>query len=187
MPIFHLITAHLLGDFVLQPNSLVRWKQKSWKGSLVHSLIITCLSLIAILPYLGNFKAWILVAFIGMGHFAQDNLKVLFQKKEEVHPSIWPFFIDQGLHFILIWFFGSEIAVLNPMPLPQNIESLYSSQTLSIFLSLAIFSTFTLDIIRFELCRVGGKACRYHRDIHAIVYRLAAFIVFFTILLYLLR
>lgn len=129
-----LLTAHLLGDFVLQPNWLVKAKGNTWWGLLLHVAIVLVISVLL----LGNFS-WQLLAVIGASHLILDAIKVFLlpklhtflvktkQRQEETlqgqEPSMtldalqnltglvepngsWPFVIDQLAHFTFIVVFA---------------------------------------------------------------------------------
>ena len=180
MPIFYLIMGHLLGDFVFQPNSLIKWKFKSWKGTLVHSFVISFFSGVLLFPYLGNSKAWLLLGLMCLGHFAQDCIKVAYMKTERGAAAIWPFFIDQMLHILLICLLGAEFNSLSMINLPTSFLNVYLSENLVIFGILDITFTFALDILKFELYRVKHGQAKYHRDYCGIVHRLLAFVLSFA-------
>lgn len=183
MPVYYLIIAHLLGDFVFQPNALIKWKHESWRGTLAHAFIVTAFSAFLVFPYMITPKAFWLLFLLFAAHFAQDNLKIIWQRREEGKRSLWPFFLDQALHVFFIWVFGSELAKLPSLALPANFQAVYESQNLLLFTGLAIFFTFALDIVKFELFRVKHETAKYHRDYCGISYRLLAFILSYALFL----
>ncbi|SMC37320.1 DUF3307 domain-containing protein [Chryseobacterium sp. YR221] len=93
-----LILAHLLGDFVLQPDSWVadkeNYKLKS-KFLYFHVLIHTVLSFV----FLWDLQLWWEALLIGGSHFIIDAAKLSFQTIKT--KKTW-FFIDQLLHIIVI-------------------------------------------------------------------------------------
>lgn len=93
-----LILAHLLGDFILQPNSWVadkeNYKLKS-KFLYIHVLIHTILSFI----FLWDLKLWWVAVLVGITHFIIDAAKLIFQNVKT--KKRW-FFIDQLLHVLVI-------------------------------------------------------------------------------------
>ncbi|OYX16800.1 MAG: hypothetical protein B7Z16_10900 [Algoriphagus sp. 32-45-6] len=111
IPLFQLILAHLLGDFLLQPTAWVNHKEKKKAKSpalylhlLVHGVLIL------ILLGLGF---WILAIVLTILHGLVDLTKLYFQKSAT--KTAW-FFIDQLAHFISIlgiwWlFFRPEISL----------------------------------------------------------------------------
>ncbi|WP_312303604.1 DUF3307 domain-containing protein [Chryseobacterium sp.] len=93
-----LILAHLLGDFILQPNSWVadkeNYKLKS-KFLYFHVLIHTVLSFI----FLWDLQLWWAAVLVGITHFIIDAAKLSFQTIKT--KKRW-FFIDQLLHVLVI-------------------------------------------------------------------------------------
>nr|WP_314490927.1 DUF3307 domain-containing protein [uncultured Chryseobacterium sp.] len=93
-----LILAHLLGDFILQPNSWVSDKENRKLRSkylYLHVLIHTVLSLV----FLWDLKLWPIAAVVGISHLIIDAAKLYFQKNST--KKRW-FFIDQLLHIAVI-------------------------------------------------------------------------------------
>lgn len=186
MPILQLIIAHLLGDFVFQPNSLIKWKHESWKGTFVHSLIICGFSALLVFPYLISVKAFFILFLLFLAHFVQDMLKILYQNRANLKPSMWPFFLDQCSHLFFILLFGTEFSKLVHFELPPAFKEIYYSTNLMVFAALALFFTFTMDIVIFEMYRIHHKEAKYRRDYCAIVNRLISFIVLYVVFLLLI-
>ena len=93
-----LILAHLLGDFLLQPNSWVADKERKKAGSgylYLHILLHTVLAFI----FLWNIELWWIAAIIGVSHFLIDWAKLNFQNAKT--KRTW-FFVDQLLHVLVI-------------------------------------------------------------------------------------
>lgn len=93
-----LILAHLLGDFILQPNSWVADKENrklKSKYLYFHVLIHTLLSFIL----LWNIQLWWVAVLTGITHYIIDALKLSFQNIKT--KKRW-FFIDQLLHILVI-------------------------------------------------------------------------------------
>lgn len=109
IPLFQLILAHLLGDFLLQPTAWVNHKEKKKAKSpalYLHLLVHGVLILILL-----GFGFWILAIVLTILHGLVDLTKLYFQKSAT--KTAW-FFIDQLAHFISIlgiwWlFFRPEI------------------------------------------------------------------------------
>ncbi|WP_378103479.1 DUF3307 domain-containing protein [Chryseobacterium sp. sg2396] len=98
MIFIQLIFAHLLGDFILQPDSWVAEKEgkKLKSGYLyLHALIHTILSFIL----LWNTELWWIALTIGISHLMIDAAKLSFQTVK--NKKGW-FFFDQALHFLVI-------------------------------------------------------------------------------------
>lgn len=93
-----LILAHLLGDFILQPNSWVADKEsKKLKSKYLylHVLIHTVLSFV----FLWDLQLWWVAVLVGVSHFIIDSAKLTFQTIK--NKKNW-FFIDQILHILVI-------------------------------------------------------------------------------------
>ncbi|SIQ81968.1 Protein of unknown function [Chryseobacterium sp. RU37D] len=121
--------AHLLGDFILQPNSWVAEKEsKKLKSKYLylHVLIHTALSFI----FLWDFELWWVAALVGISHFIIDAAKLSFQTIK--NKKNW-FFIDQALHIAVI---GGVSLYFNEF----NIEFLKDQSFLKILMA-ALFLT----------------------------------------------
>lgn len=93
-----LILAHLLGDFILQPNSWVSDKENrklKSKYLYFHVLIHTVLSFI----FLWDIQLWWVTVLVGVSHFVIDVSKLYFQNIKT--KKSW-FFGDQLLHIAVI-------------------------------------------------------------------------------------
>ena len=111
MILIKLILAHLLGDFIFQPNAWVTAKEKkkikSWQ-LYIHTLVHFVL--IIILVWQLEFIKWAIL--LTLVHFIIDILKLYFQKN---HTKRRWFFIDQILHFaiiILVWSWSQSSSII---------------------------------------------------------------------------
>lgn len=93
-----LILAHLLGDFILQPNSWVADKEKK-KGSSIYLYIHVLLHIILAFVFLWDRNLWWIALIIGVTHFFIDWAKLNFQTAKT--KRTW-FFIDQIAHLFVI-------------------------------------------------------------------------------------
>ncbi|ROI10294.1 DUF3307 domain-containing protein [Kaistella haifensis] len=93
-----LILAHLLGDFLLQPNSWVADKERKKAGSVYLYLHILLHAVLAFV-FLWNIELWWIAAVIGVSHFLIDWAKLNFQNAKT--KRTW-FFVDQLLHILVI-------------------------------------------------------------------------------------
>ncbi|MGQ7944456.1 DUF3307 domain-containing protein [Flavobacterium sp. WC2509] len=102
MILVKLILAHILGDFLLQPNSWVKAKEEkkglAWQ-LYAHASIHGLLSLLLLF----DISSWKLIASIAFSHLIIDYIKLKFQK--ESSKITW-FITDQILHLIVIVFLG---------------------------------------------------------------------------------
>jgi hypothetical protein len=93
-----LILAHLLGDFILQPDSWVADKESKKLKSIylyIHILIHTVLNF----AFLWDLQLWWVAILVGVSHFIIDAAKLSFQTHK--NKKNW-FFIDQILHVLVI-------------------------------------------------------------------------------------
>ena len=107
-----LLLAHLVGDFVLQSDSLCRQKREKKAGSwflYVHAVLIFLLSL----PVLWDIRFWYVAVLIGVSHFLIDLGKAYVKK-----DNVWVFVIDQTLHLSILasaaWFSVSQFGWTAP-------------------------------------------------------------------------
>lgn len=137
-----LILAHLLGDFILQPNSWVADKERRKLKSpylYLHVLIHTVLSSI----FLWNTDLWWISLVIGITHFIIDASKLSFQTVK--NKKNW-FFIDQLLHVLVITgisFYGKEFSfdfLNNQEFLKIVMAALFLTTPASIFIKILLSS-----------------------------------------------
>lgn len=153
----YFILAHLLGDFVFQPGSLVLWKSRSKKGVFLHTLIHFVINILVLLPFLINGYIWLIpaAAIISFVHFCLDQAKINYNLTHD--QKVLPFVIDQLLHLLtilLVYFFIAEI----PLTLPENTFYLvYSDIRIIIFLSFLILVSSVIEIFRYEKEREKNK------------------------------
>ncbi|ANI89418.1 hypothetical protein A9P82_08985 [Arachidicoccus ginsenosidimutans] len=93
-----LLLAHLLGDFMLQPNSWVREKERLKARSpkiYFHVLLHGALSFL----FIGKLNFWIWALVITLAHCIIDLAKLYFQKERNKRTWFW---LDQLLHIIVL-------------------------------------------------------------------------------------
>lgn len=117
-----LLFSHLLGDFILQTNRIVKMKRKIW-GQLIHCLIIVIAILFMIPTRQGLFIAWI----VGATHLIIDFLKIIINKDRSLNI----FILDQVLHLFVIIFVVFTFG--------QRYELFWFYQSRSGFLSILLF------------------------------------------------
>lgn len=92
-----MVLAHLVGDYILQWDSLAAAKSYSLRGVLVHGLIVTATTWLFALPFNPTWVAGVL--FISLTHIGIDAAQIYY--KPPISPLV-RFFIDQALHFLMI-------------------------------------------------------------------------------------
>ena len=131
-----LILAHLLGDFILQPNSWVADKEQKKGGSIylyIHILLHTILAFV----FLWDRNLWWIALIIGVTHFLIDWAKLQFQNQKT--KRTW-FFIDQIAHVLVI-------AALSIFYFPYfRWEDLFNPRTLQLITAL-VFLTVPSSIL----------------------------------------
>ena len=98
MIFFNLILAHLLGDFILQPNSWVADKEKK-KGRSIYLYLHVLIHIALTMLFLWDFNLWWVALIVGVSHLLIDATKLSFQTAKA--KRIW-FFIDQIAHILVI-------------------------------------------------------------------------------------
>ena len=133
--VLKLFLAHILGDFVLQPDSWVAHKiQKKEKSLYLYlHLLVHLACLLVLLSF--NLKYWLGIVIIISSHFIIDLAKLHLQKKW--NNSLW-FWLDQLAHVAIL------IGVIHMYePFAISIPFLYSPRVL-LFLSAILFVTFVI-------------------------------------------
>ena len=112
--IIKLILAHLLGDFIFQPNSWVKAKEekklKAWQ-LYTHISIHGVFVFLLVFLFSWDWEAWKIALWITLAHLVIDTGKIYVQKENT--RRMW-FLIDQFAHLvsiylIWIWFHGGNI------------------------------------------------------------------------------
>ena len=94
-----LLLAHLIGDFILQPNKWVSDKEKKKEKS-IYLYLHTALHLALMLLFVAEADFISYGILLAISHGIIDLIKLKFQKKKT--KRIW-FSVDQALHLIMIF------------------------------------------------------------------------------------
>ena len=135
-----LLIAHVVGDFVLQPNAWVKHKRrKKHKSKFVyfHGLIHLLL-LIVVLEF--NFSLWPYMLLIIISHLIIDLTKLHLQNANNSRAL---FFIDQSLHLIVI----ALVVYLN-YPFSISSEKLFSKEVLLTILAVIMLTSVSSILIK---------------------------------------
>jgi len=89
--------SHLIGDYLLQWDSLARWKSRELKGVLMHGMIVLLVTWVCSLPFDTAWWPWVL--FIGLTHTAVDAIRLRLGNR---FPALALFLLDQAAHLSLI-------------------------------------------------------------------------------------
>ena len=87
-----LFLAHLLADFVFQPNKMARRKTK-WQWRALHSVIHVLLTY----ALLAKWGLWYIPLFIGVSHYLVDWGKNTIKRQD-----LPIFVLDQGVHLLIL-------------------------------------------------------------------------------------
>ncbi len=123
-----LLIAHILGDFVFQPNKWVTNKQENKirsKFLYVH-LAIHAITLIVLLGF--DFNYWVGIVAILITHGIVDILKMYFETKKNTRSL---FIIDQLVHLLILL-----IVTLSYTGFELNFEFLNTSKNLFLLFSI---------------------------------------------------
>jgi hypothetical protein len=155
---FYLVLAHLAADFVFQPKALVKFKERSFWGVMIHAGIHVFLSLILLIPFLNDFNVWLAVFIIGIVHLIIDQGKISIQVKTDKY--LYPFLLDQFFHFLAIFsvvlYFGLHLVELTSFE-PNWIFITYNNPLFPVLLQILVFVTVVIDIARFQVKREKNR------------------------------
>lgn len=93
-----LFLAHLVSDFLLQPNWLVQWKEKNPFGVIIHAAIHTLTMTVFLLPF--RPEVFVMILIIALLHGAIDQAKIIYQKKHRSFEKA--FALDQFAHLAVL-------------------------------------------------------------------------------------
>jgi hypothetical protein len=104
---WRLLLAHLIGDFVLQTDTIYKKKISGAWGEILHAQIVGIVLVLFSWPYLGYLSVWLMIFSFVIVHVFIDRFKMRFTSKRL--SSFWAFTLDQALHvltFFPIFLFG---------------------------------------------------------------------------------
>jgi hypothetical protein len=109
---YHLLLAHLLGDYPLQPTWLLREKKRT-RGLLLHAGIH--FFTLVIVVGISRTDLWPILLLLASVHFAIDYVKISYAKRYPDQVT-GPYLLDQGVHLISLIFFAWLIQSVDPNP-----------------------------------------------------------------------
>ncbi|MUU77219.1 DUF3307 domain-containing protein [Winogradskyella endarachnes] len=134
------LIAHIIGDFVLQPDSWVKNKKaKKHKSKYLyfHGLV-HFMALLVLFQFNWSFLPYFLIIVIS--HLVIDIVKINLEEKVNTR---WLFFIDQILHVLII-----SAIVYFKAPYKLDFEKLYSKEVLLLLLALLIITSVSSIIMK---------------------------------------
>jgi len=143
--ILSMLLAHLVGDYILQWDSLAAWKARELKGVLVHGLVITIVTWLFALPFDANWLAGVL--FISLAHIAIDAVQLYIKLPI---PALFRFLLDQVAHFTVIGlalYWGGYLVM--PTLIIQGSEILNSDRLLVYLIAYAFVTMPAWVVVKF--------------------------------------
>lgn len=133
-----ILLAHILGDFVFQPQKWVKDKEKDKIKSPKLYIHIGVHFALLLLIFQFDFYYWKAILFITITHFIIDISKLYLHNKNN---KITFFFIDQALHILMIL-----IALIFYNSIDYNFNGLFLNQVLLLLVCI-LFLMFASSII----------------------------------------
>ncbi|MGY5353840.1 DUF3307 domain-containing protein [Wenyingzhuangia sp. IMCC45467] len=139
MLVLKLLIAHVLGDFVLQPNKWVRHKEKK-KFASKYLYIHTVIHALLLLIFLG-FQVQYLwtIAIISISHLIIDGIKLLKPLKN----NRILFFVDQLAHLLVIGLVWKQWNAIN-----IDFSSIITTHNLLLVLALLLLTSVTSIVLK---------------------------------------
>lgn len=147
-----LLFAHLVSDFLLQPNALIKWKNRSSWGVFWHSFIVFAISALVLYPYLSVKGVIPILFFAALLHFVQDNCKIASDQHGK-SDFVRHFLLDQLGHLLVIVLTVLLLSRLLDVTVISAPWSWYSQDRIFYFFSLFIVIGPAWDIFLFQFRR----------------------------------
>lgn len=167
MIFLYLLLAHFLADFVLQPEKLVKWKQRQWSGIAVHGLVHMGISLVLLAVYLPNMSVIAAILLVAAAHFLIDWLKIIYERGAKKY--VGPFLADQAAHIAVL---ALAAYALGDVPLSMTwwpIAWLYTDFSVVLGLCLLLGVTYVYELTLFQVHRT--KTSKYKPNFKAMAQR----------------
>lgn len=133
-----LLLAHVLGDFVLQPDRLVEKKRAHRPHSIYLYLHIGVHAFFLLLLLQFDLRFWLGILMILFSHFLIDLLKLYLEPRMS---NAWLFLLDQMAHLLVL-----ALVVYSYHPFSIEFQFLLEPASLLLILSL-VFITFVSGIL----------------------------------------
>jgi len=146
--------AHLLGDFVLQPDFLAGWKNRSVWGLMAHGAVVTCSLWACSLPFTPDW--WPCALGIGAIHTLIDILRV---KIGRVGPAttLALLLADQAAHLLTIAVGLAWSGWLEPRPAETALGAwLQSDHHLTFIIGYVLLTMPAWVLVHFFVRGIGG-------------------------------
>lgn len=184
MPLpYYLILSHFIGDYLLQPHWLIRIKNKSPWGIVIHGIFIGLTMLVILIPYLYSPEIWYAIAAISILHIVIDYGKIEMRRQCPKMNVPVMYLIDQGLHLGVIFLIGfNGVAGIMPQTLPEPLMSWYRNPWLIHYVLMLVVVTYPYDVTRYVFRQTPLP---YQRDYYGMILRgsLVSFVFLFGFIL----
>ena len=151
------LLAHILGDFVFQPENWVKDKEEKKVKSIKLYFHIGIHALLLLLLLLFNLKEyWLGFLLIIISHYFIDVLKLYLQKKKT--KRIW-FFIDQILHVSIL-----VLTTYLYTNIPFSIENIITEKSLLLLIFLLLVIFVSAIIIKIIITQWNPERKKYDDD-----------------------
>jgi hypothetical protein len=182
MPIVYLIFGHLAADFILQPDELVKWKHRDWRGGAFHALIHFLFYLAVFFTYLADIKVVLTLACVAIAHFFIDSHKIWKETKKKDFAI--EFFLDQLVHFLTILVAGLLIWDSQPtLFIGGFFDNVFHDFYVLAGLSLMIIVTYAVEVAKFQFMRKKKNDLKYKPDYRAMARRVMIFSLIYGLLM----
>jgi len=167
--IIAMLLAHLVGDYILQWDTLAAWKARSVTGAAAHGSIVLAVTLL--FAVLIDPAWWPWAVLIGLAHIAIDAGWVVFNRRVVVRHGCYGllrFLIDQTLHLVVIFGAISLSGYTNSLGLPGMIGmEVQTHRAWAIALGYVLISLPAWIFIEFVLYGlINGSAPDFNRVKH---------------------
>lgn len=140
-----LLIAHVIADFVFQPNKWVEDKKEKTYQSIYFYLhgFVHLIALFILLEFNGSY--WSSIVAIVVTHMIIDFFKLKFEKRFNPRPI---FTFDQLLHLAVI----GIVAFVN-IPTNIDLEKLYSTELLLLILAILAITFVSSVVVKVIMCK----------------------------------
>lgn len=182
MIFLYLFLSHLTADFVFQPDGMVSWKRRDWKGIAIHTLIYFITGLVFLFPYIGNPTIVLILLVNALVHFAIDREKIKHEKSGRQYVKL--FFLDQMTHVLIL---ALVAWIINPLvlgvSLPVSLTGWYGNSLFIMYFIMAILLTFCIEIVKYQFSRQTNPHVAMNLDFGKMFIRLLIFSVAYSVVL----
>jgi hypothetical protein len=183
--IISMFLAHLVGDYVLQWDSLAMWKAKAMGGIIAHCAVVAAVTFLFAWPIGGNW--WVVALAISLGHFVIDAVQLPITQRPP-RPGMFAlarFMADQVAHVVvilgaLVWTGHMDVSHMGSMILAE-METRPQLTYLMGYIALAMPAWVMLEFIIYGLVR--GSAPDFSRATNKYVGSMERWLIMTCVLL----